>query len=70
MTDRGVDVSELKDILNNPLKINEVKVDELGRSSFKVIGEKGTLAINPENGMITTTHKTHTKLVKKLKGEE
>lgn len=40
MTDRGVDVSELKDIFNNPLKINEVKVDELGRSSFKVIGEK------------------------------
>lgn len=70
MTDRGIDVSELKDILNNPLKINEVKLDDLGRPSFKVIGEKGTLAINPDNGIITTSHRTHTKLVKKLKGGE
>lgn len=35
---------------------------------FSVVGEKCTVYVNPDNGIITTIHKTHTKTVEKLKG--
>lgn len=46
------------------------KYDSQGRPSKKYIGEKATVAVNPENGNIVTVHGTHTKLLNKLKGEK
>lgn len=65
---RGVTESQIRNALKNPLQITEVKYDEQGRPSKKYIGEKATVAVNPDNGNITTVHGTHTKLAKKLKG--
>ncbi|MCI5918159.1 MAG: DUF4258 domain-containing protein [Roseburia sp.] len=70
MNERKVDVTDIIDAIENPLSITPIKTDEKGRKSFKQIGEKATIAINPETGVLTTVHKTHTKLVKKLKGEK
>lgn len=67
---RGVTNSQIGDALKNPLKITEVKYDVQGRPSKKYIGEKATVAVNPENGNIVTVHGTHTKLINKLKKEE
>lgn len=70
MNERKVDVTDIIDAIENPLSITPIKIDEKGRKSFKQIGEKATIAINPETGVLTTVHKTHTKLVQKLKGEK
>ena len=70
MNERKVDVTDIIDAIENPLSITLIKTDEKGRKSFKQIGEKATIAINPETGVLTTVHKTHTKLVKKKKGEK
>ena len=69
MNERKVDVADIIDAIENPLSITPIKIDEKGRKSFKQIGERATVAINPETGVLTTVHKTHTRLVKKLKGE-
>lgn len=65
---RSVTESQIRDALKNPLKITEVKYDAQGRPSKKYVGEKATVAVNPDNGNITTVHGTHTKLLNKLKG--
>lgn len=67
---RGLKASDIVDTIDNPLKITEVKYDSLNRPSFNVIGEKSTVSINPKNGNVITAHKTHTKVIKKLKGEK
>jgi hypothetical protein len=36
------------DALASPLKIEEVKIDNLGRPSQRFIGQKAEVAINPE----------------------
>lgn len=70
MDERGISIEEIKEAIDHPLKIGEIKTDTLGRRSFVVVGEKTTVTINPDTGVITTTHKTHSKLAKKLKGGE
>ena len=68
MDTRAVSMEDLKDAIQSPLKIGEVKYDRDGRPSIKVVGERATFAINPETGNIVTVHATHSKLAKKLKG--
>lgn len=70
MLQRGLKPTDLINSINNPLDISGIKYDTESRPSFKVIGEKATFYVNPENGTITTIHKTSSKKVKKLKGEE
>ena len=65
---RSVTDTQIKDALKNPLWITEIKYDVQGRPSKKYIGEKATVAVNPDNGNIVTVHRTHSKLAKKLKG--
>lgn len=55
--------------LENPLDVGPIKYDDKNRPSFKVIGEKTTLYINPKSGNLTTSHRTSSKKSKKLKGE-
>nr|DAQ56418.1 MAG TPA: minor capsid protein [Caudoviricetes sp.] len=66
---REIELDDIIDTLKNPLKCGKIEYDEQQRPSFKTIGEKTTLYINPESGIITTVHKTHTKTAEKLKGK-
>ncbi len=67
---RNITNNQIADALKNPLNVTDVKYDNQGRPSKKYIGEKATVAVNPENGNIVTVHGTHTKLLNKLKGGE
>lgn len=56
--------------LTTPLNIGKVKIDDKGRPSQQFIGEKISLAVNNETGVITTGWQTSIKKVKKYKGGE
>lgn len=68
--DRNITPEDMADALENPLN-NEyaIKYNKRNEPSFTVIGEKATLAVNPDTGCIITVHGTHLKLVKRLKGK-
>lgn len=68
MAQRVVSTDDIIDAIKHPLEIGRIKIDSTGRSSFTVIGAKSTIYINPETGVVTTAHKTHSKLIKKLEG--
>ena len=68
MAERNVSALDIISTIKEPLKISDTKYNDRGAPSFEVIGEKSTFAINPKSGIIITTHKTHGKLIKKLKG--
>lgn len=57
----------IESIKSKPLLVGDVKYDEKNRPSHKVVYDKATFYVNPDNGNITTIHKTHTKTAKKLK---
>ena len=61
--ERKLRIEDIESTLNNTLRYGKIKYDKYNRPSFSVIGEK----CNPNNGIITTIHKTHTKLKNKLK---
>lgn len=65
--ERGLSLDSINDALNNPLHVNGVKYDGLGRPSITYIGEKATVVINPDTGKIITAYPTHTKVVIKYK---
>ena len=67
---REINLNDIIDTLNNQLECGKIRYDEQNRPSFKVIGEKTTLYINPENGTITTVHRTHRKTAERLKGKK
>ena len=54
---RPVTVEGILDALKNPLNHGSIKTktDNLGRPSQQFIGKSATVAVNPENGTITTT---------------
>ena len=64
---RGLKFEDVEDALKNPLNYGKIKIDSKGRKSFSAIGEKVTVYINPDNGKVTTTHATSSRLAKKLK---
>ena len=68
--ERGISQSNIDDALNNPLKVTDVKYDSQGRPSIKYIGTNATVVVNPTTGKIITVHGTHTKNVKKLRGNK
>lgn len=63
--ERGVTLNEVKDALNNPLHIDDIKIDSQQRPSQRFIGEKATVNVNPETGTIATIWKTGKKKVEK-----
>lgn len=69
-TSRNIRVEDVKDAFTNPLKTGTIKIDEQGRKSLQYIGEKSTIAFNPETGTIISVWKTSTKRVQKLKGDK
>lgn len=54
---RPVTVDGILDALKNPLNHDSIKTktDNRGRPSQQFIGKSATVAVNPENGTITTT---------------
>lgn len=67
---RKIADSQIRDALQSPLKITEIKYDSQGRPSKNYIGATATVSVNPDNGNIVTVYGTHTKLANKLKGEK
>lgn len=68
--ERKIELEDIIDTLKNPLDYGKIVYDEYNRPSFKVIGEKATLYVNPDTGNITTIHKTHKRTAEKLKGKK
>lgn len=65
--ERDLDVEDIADAINRPLKTTKIKIDEQGRKSYRAIGEKATVVINPETGNVSTAWRTSRKLSAKLK---
>ena len=65
--ERKLNIDDIEHTLKNPLKYGKITYYKDDRPSFSAVGEKCTVYVNPDNGIITTIHKTHTKTVEKLK---
>lgn len=63
----GVSVSSIKDALSNPLKEGEIKKSGEGNLSQKFIGEKATVTVNPETGILIQCNPTDNDMVRRLK---
>ena len=65
-SERNVEYGSILNALRDPLKITVVKYNNNGEPSQQYIGKKATVAVNPDNGVITTVWPTHSKLANKL----
>ena len=59
----GVEISDIKDALLKPLKINE----DAKKNSCGFIGEKATITVNPDTGILIQCNPTDSDLVRRLK---
>lgn len=66
-TERKVTVEDIREALMHPLHVGDIKIDDLGRPSQRFIGEKATVNVNPETGIVATIWKTGKSTVKKYK---
>ncbi|MBS0622249.1 MAG: DUF4258 domain-containing protein [Verrucomicrobia bacterium] len=64
--ERGVAKEAILDALSSPLKIEKVKIDQLGKPSQRFIGKKAEVVINPETQQVISVNPTATKKFKKL----
>lgn len=67
---RGVKTVDVLDAIQNPLHIESIKTDEDGRRSQRLIGNRATVNINPDNGNIATVWNTGERTRKKYKKEK
>ena len=65
--DRNVSQEDIIDAIKNPVSIENIKYDNLGRPSQDFVGNKATVSVNPENGIITTLWRVGSKHNKKYK---
>ena len=66
---REITTSAELDALKNPLKIRDIKLDELGRPSQRFIGRQAEVVINPETRKILSVNPTRSNTLKKLLAE-
>lgn len=66
--ERKVYLEDTKNAFTNPLFIDKIKTDKNGRKSVKIVGEKATISINPENNTLITVYKTGKRIRNKYKG--
>lgn len=66
-TERKVTVEDIREALMHPLRVGDIKIDDLGRPSQRFIGEKATVNVNPETGIVATIWKTGKSTIKKYK---
>lgn len=62
----GLKPEAILDALQNPLQINDVVIDNMGRPSQRFIGRFGEVVINPLTGKIISVNPTSTNKVLKL----
>lgn len=67
--ERNFKMVDLMDAFTNPLDYGKITQNEKGQKSIQFIGRNVTIYVNPGNGRITTAHKTHSRLRKKLEGK-
>jgi len=67
--ERGVSRESILDAIASPLKIEEVRIDNLGRPSQRFIGKKAEVVINPETQQVVSVNPTSTKKFEKLNNE-
>jgi len=67
--ERGVSRESILDALASPLRVEEVKLDKLGRPSQRFIGQKAEVVINPETQQVVSVNPTSTKKFEKLNNE-
>lgn len=67
--ERGVSKESILDALASPLKVEEVRIDNLGRPSQRFIGAKAEVVINPETQQVVSVNPTSTKKFEKLNNE-
>ncbi|VHO02691.1 hypothetical protein [Candidatus Rhabdochlamydia sp. T3358] len=67
--ERGVSREAILDALETPLKIEEIRIDHLERSSQRFIGKKAEVVINPDTQQIISVNPTSTKKFEKLNNE-
>lgn len=67
--ERGVSRESILDALASPLKVEEVKLDKLGRPSQRFVGQKAEVVINPETQQVVSVNPTSTKKFEKLSNE-
>ncbi len=63
---RGVNPGAILDGLKNPLKVNNVVIDHLGRPSQRFIGQFGEVVVNPQTGRIISVNPTSSSKAAKL----
>lgn len=62
----GVSPQGILDALKNPLKIGDIKTDQLGRASQRFIGDTGEVVVNPQTGKIISVNLTSSKKAARL----
>jgi len=55
---KGVKPDAILDALKNPLKINNIVIDQYGRQSQKFIGRLAEVVVNPQTGRIISVNPT------------
>jgi len=65
-TRAGVRPQAILDALRNPLRINPVVTDNLGRSSQRFIGRIAEVVVNPSSGRIISVNPTSSSKVARL----
>ncbi len=68
--ERGIRPGAILDALRRPLRVRDVKIDELGRPSQQIIGREATVVQNPETGDLITTWQTSTKTRTRLENQQ
>lgn len=66
---RKVTSENIKNAFTKPLFIDKVKYNKRGEPSMLYVGEFSSVAINPDNGIITTVWRTGKKTVEKYRKE-
>jgi hypothetical protein len=64
----GVGPQAILDALKNPLKIGDVRVDQLGRQSQRFIGREAEVVVNPQTGSIVSVNPTSSSKAARLGG--
>lgn len=62
---RGVGEIDIRDAIARPLHKTGVRVDDRGRASYQIIGERATIAVNPNTDKVASTWKTKARLRRK-----
>jgi hypothetical protein len=64
--EREIKPQSILDTLKNPLAINEIKIDTLGRPSQRLIGREAEVVINTNTKKIISVNPTSSRKVEKL----